>query len=131
MTGWSGSTTGGSGGPGSVEPLIQATFTNLVDGEYVILTAPHDGTFSSNELLSDATVSAVVDVQKCDYSTWDTFSSITASAKPTLTSADKAQDTTLTSWTIDFARGDKFKVILEDAPASGTFIHFALFGEAT
>jgi hypothetical protein len=62
-------------------------------------------------LLADQSGSVVVDIWKDTYANYPPLvgDSITASAKPTISSATKAQDTTLTSWTTTVAAGDTLR----------------------
>ena len=56
----------------------------------------------------DPAASIVIDIFKTTVGSYGTGASITASAKPTLTSATIAQDSTLTGWTTAFVAGDLF-----------------------
>lgn len=60
------------------------------------------------EIVADASGSAVVDIWKDTYANFppDNADSITAAAPPTLSSAQKATDTTLTGWTKAITAGD-------------------------
>lgn len=70
------------------------------------------GTITKVRIEGDAAGSAVVDVQT---STADppSYSSICASAKPTLSSDAFAEDSTLTGWTTAVAAGTKFRAVLQ------------------
>lgn len=57
-------------------------------------------------ITGDASGSAVVDVLRSTYSGFPTTSSIAGSEKPTLASAQKNEDLTLTTWTTALAAGD-------------------------
>jgi hypothetical protein len=72
------------------------------------LRIPFDGTIESVTLLADQTGSIVVDIWKDTYANYPptVADSICASAKPTLSSADKSEDTTLTGWTKTINEGD-------------------------
>lgn len=96
----------------------------VIDGGGVAITTglkgylgpvPFDGTITQATLLADQSGSIVVDVWKCTYSQFDAGSThpvsgdkITASAPPTISTATKSQDSTLTGWTTSFAAGDVF-----------------------
>ena len=63
-------------------------------------------------LLADNTGSMVVDIWKDTYANYPPTASpdsITASAKPTLSSAIKSEDTTLTGWTTSISAGDTLR----------------------
>jgi hypothetical protein len=72
------------------------------------LRIPFDGTIESVTLLADQTGSIVVDIWKDTYANYPptVADSICASAKPTLSSTDKSEDTTLTGWTKTINEGD-------------------------
>lgn len=56
--------------------------------------------------------SAVVEISKNTLANWPTVAAITASAKPTLSAAQKATSTTLTGWTTSLAAGDALTIAL-------------------
>jgi len=68
-------------------------------------------------LLADQSGSIVIDVWKRAYADYPptTAQSITASAKPTLSSASKAQNATLTGWTKAIAAGDTLRFNVDSA----------------
>jgi hypothetical protein len=74
------------------------------------LTVPFDGVITSATLIADQTGSMVIDIWKDTYANYPptVLDTITASAKPTLSNAVKAQDTTLTGWSTAFSAGDIF-----------------------
>jgi hypothetical protein len=87
-----------------------AAITTGVKGD---LTMHFAGTIVEADLLADQSGSVVVDIWKCTYTQFDAGAThpvagdkITASAPPTITTATKSQDTTLTGWTVAFAAGD-------------------------
>jgi hypothetical protein len=65
------------------------------------LLVPFGCTITKVTLLADQTGSVVIDIWKDTYANFDptVADSITASAKPTITTAKKSQDATLTGWT--------------------------------
>jgi hypothetical protein len=90
------------------------TINFVIDGGGDAITAGTKGylvvdfacTINQVTVVSDLTGSIVIDIEKSTYSGFPTTSSIAASAKPTLSSARKSQDTTLTGWTTSIAAGD-------------------------
>jgi hypothetical protein len=76
------------------------------------LTVDYACTILQVTALADQVGSAIVDIFKCVYSAFATgvhpvgADKITASAPPTITATDKAQDATLTGWTTAIAAGD-------------------------
>jgi len=60
----------------------------------------------SFDIVADAAGSCVVDIRKCSYANIGSDTSICGTEKPTLSSAQKAQDTSLTTWTTTLDQGD-------------------------
>lgn len=83
-------------------------------------------------LLADQTGSIQVDIWKDSYANFPPTDadSITASAVPTISSATKSQDATLTGWTVSVAAGDilRFNV---DSATTVTRVTLALAGTRT
>ena len=88
----------------------------IIDGGGSVITTgvkgyieiPFDCTVESVTLLADVSGSIVVDLWKDTYANYPPLDadSITASAVPTITTATKSQDSTLTGWTTTFTKGD-------------------------
>lgn len=93
----------------------------VIDGGGVAITTGLKGyvtvdfncTITQATLLSNQTDSAVVNIYKCTYSQFDASSThpvvgdkITSATPPTLSSAVKAQDSTLSSWNVTITAGD-------------------------
>lgn len=74
----------------------------------VYATVPFDGTIAAAQILADQSGSVVIDVWKDTYANFPptVADTITASAKPTLSAAQKSRDTTLTGWTTAVTAGD-------------------------
>jgi hypothetical protein len=76
------------------------------------IEVPFAATIIAARLFADQSGSIVVDIWKTTYSAYDptthpaTGDKITASAPPTISSAKKAQDSTLTGWTTAVTAGD-------------------------
>ena len=76
------------------------------------IEVPADCTIQAATLLADQSGSVVVDVWRCTYAQFAPGSrpvasdKITASAPPTISSAAKSQDATLTGWTKTLSKGD-------------------------
>jgi len=62
-------------------------------------------------MLADQSTTTVIDIWMEDYATFppDNADSITASTPPTITTATKSQDTTLTSWTTTLVSGETLR----------------------
>lgn len=92
--------------------------TAIFDGGGSVISAgskcyvrfPWAGTITKVTTLADVSGSAVVDVWKDTYANYPptVADTITASAKPTLSTATKAEDSTLTGWTTSITAGDVF-----------------------
>lgn len=69
---------------------------------------PVSGTITKVRLLADQAGNAVMDIWKDTFANYPptVADTITASAKPTLSAADKYEDTTLTGWTTAVTAGD-------------------------
>ena len=66
-------------------------------------------------LLADQSGSIVIDIQSGTYAAFPTNSSICAAAKPTISAAQKSQDTTLTGWTTAIAAGNILEFVVDSA----------------
>ena len=99
------------------------TFNIIIDGGGSAITTGAKPAFEVGggctitawRVLSDQSGSIVVDIKKATYSGLPTFSSIAASAKPTLSTAQKAENTTLTGWTTAVAAGDWIQPVVDSA----------------
>jgi hypothetical protein len=76
---------------------------------------PYAGTIVGYSLLGDLSGNAVVDIWKDDGEIPTVADTITASAKPTLSSAQYKYSTTLTGWTTTVAEGDVFGFNVDSA----------------
>ena len=98
--------------PTTIPGLIAITFDGggsaLVVGTTEDVYIPFAGTVQEAIILADQAGSVVVDVWKTTYAAAPptVADTICASAKPTLASAEKSRDTTLTGWTTALVAGD-------------------------
>ncbi len=97
----------------SIEFVIDGGGSALTTGIKGYVEVPFAWTgIASVRLFADVSGSVVVDIFKCTYSAFDPTThpasgdKITASAPPTISSAKKSQDTTLTGWTVTGSAGD-------------------------
>lgn len=103
---------GGTYGPAGICFVIDGQSTVIGTGIKGYLSVPFNCTINSSTLLADQSGSIVVNIYKCTYSQFNPTThpavgdKITASAPPTISSAKKASDTTLTGWTITITAGD-------------------------
>lgn len=98
-------------------------------GLKAILYVPFDADISDWKLLSDTAGDISIDVQGSDYSAYPTFTSLVgAGTKPSLSTAQKATMSSLTSWTTSVTAGDLIAIYVESA-ADLAFVHFSLILE--
>jgi uncharacterized protein DUF5907 len=97
----------------SIEVVIDGAGSVLTTGMKGYLEVPFGCTITQVTSLADQSGSVVVDIFKCSYANFDAGSThpvsgdkITSSTPPTISSATKAQDATLTSWTTAISAGD-------------------------
>jgi hypothetical protein len=101
------------------------TINFIIDGGGEVITAGIYGdinlqspyTITGVSLLADQAGSIVVDIWKDTYANFPptVADTITASAKPTLSSAIKSTDSTLTGWTTAIATGDILRINVDSA----------------
>lgn len=89
----------------------------LTAGIKADIYVPFSGTIIGVTLLADQTGSVVLDVWKKAYANYPPLlaDTITASAKPTLSSAVKYRDTTLTGWNTSISAGDCLRLNFDSA----------------
>lgn len=98
---------------GAIEYVIDGGGATITTGMKGYLEVPFDCTINSNTLLGDQSGSIVVNIYKCTFAQFDAGAThpvaadkITASAPPTISTATKSQDATLTGWTTALTKGD-------------------------
>lgn len=103
--------------PGSLNLVIGNGVDVIPTGVKMAVRWPFAGTIVRNSLLADVSGSIVVDIWKDTYANFPptVADTITASAKPTLASAQKSEDTTLTGWTTGFSEGDIYMINVDSA----------------
>ncbi|MBI4443516.1 MAG: hypothetical protein HY649_09110 [Acidobacteria bacterium] len=99
----------------------------ITSGVQGYIEVPFACTITQATTLADQSGSIVIDVWKDTYANYPptVLDTITASAKPTITTATKAQDATLTGWTTSVSAGDiiGFNV---DSATTVTRVHLTL-----
>lgn len=93
---------------GTVGIVIDGGGSAITTGVKGFIEVPYAGTIVAATMLADQSGSIVIDVWKDTYANYPptVADTITAAAKPTITTATKSQDTTLTGWTTSIAAGD-------------------------
>jgi hypothetical protein len=92
----------------AIEYVIDGGGSAITTGVKGFLEIPYAATINQATVLCDQSGSIVVDVWKDTYANYPptVADTITASAKPTVSTATKAQDATLTGWTTAITSGD-------------------------
>ena len=109
--------------PYPISLTIDGGGSPILPGGKGYVQVPYNAVIRSVSLIGDQAGSAVVDIQRCSFAQYDPGThpvpadSITASDKPTLSSAYKSQDTTLTGWSTQVFAGDilSFEVLSASA----------------
>lgn len=92
--------------------IIDGGGSTIGAGQKGTLEIPFDCTIDSVELLADRSGSVVVDIYKTTYAAYDVTThplvadKITGTSKPTISSATKYTDSTLSGWTVAISAGD-------------------------
>lgn len=86
--------------------------TTATGAKKLYYPVPFACTITGWEMVADASGSVVIDIWKDTYANYAPVvgDTITGSAKPTITTATKANSTTLTGWTTSLAAGDYLEV---------------------
>jgi hypothetical protein len=92
----------------TVQFVIDGGGSTITTGTKGFVEVPFGATITAVRLLADQSGSIVVDIWKDTYANYPPTDadSITASAVPTITTAVKSEDTTLTGWTTSISAGD-------------------------
>jgi hypothetical protein len=97
---------GGGGGEDSHGITIDGGSTDILSGVKGYFTVPYNCTITGWSITSQQTGSVVFDIWKASGTIPTVADSITASAKPTLLSAQLASSSSLTGWTTSLVAGD-------------------------
>ncbi len=98
----------------STDAQLTATFdglgATLASGKTIYLPMVYGGTITSITLVADQSGSVVIDIWKDTYANYPPTiaDTITSATPPTLVSATKGQDSTLTGWNKTFSAGDVY-----------------------
>ena len=104
-------------GTGTIILQIDGGGSAITTGIVADIQVPYACTIESATILADQSGSIVIDVWKDTYANYPPTDadSIAASAVPTLSSATKSTDTTLTGWTTSIASGDTLRFNVDSA----------------
>jgi hypothetical protein len=121
--------------PSALPTFSLASLNFMVSGGGSVITTgikgylrvPYDCTIQSAELVADQSGSIVIDIWRDSYANFPPTvgDSIVASAKPTLSSAQKSQNTTLTGWTTTLTEG-QYLVFNVDSVSTVTHVLLTL-----
>jgi hypothetical protein len=102
---------------GSFGIVIDGAGSPITTGEKASLIVPYDGVITSWTILADVSGSIEIDIWKDSYANYPPTigDSIVGAAYPTLSSAIKATDSTLSGWTTSFSNGDIFRFVVNSA----------------
>ena len=102
---------------GTITFIIDGGGSTITTGVKGDLEIPFACTINRVTMLADASGSIVVDIWKDTYANFPPTDadSITASAVPTISTATKSQDATLTGWTTAIAAGDTLRFNVDSA----------------
>jgi hypothetical protein len=109
----------GSSGPteGSIGITIDGSGSAITTGNKGFISIPFNGTITGWALIADQTGSVVIDVWKTDFagSPPTISNTIAGTEKPTLSSAQKAQDLSLSTWSTSVSAGDVIGFYVDSA----------------
>lgn len=104
-------------GISSINMILDGGGTVLLTGPTLDIVVPFTCTITEVTVLANTTGSLVIDIWKDTYANYPPTvgDTITASAKPTLSSAFKYQDSTLTGWTTAIPSGSTLRINIDSA----------------
>ena len=110
-TRWIPGTAGGGGDTRAITFVVDGGGSAITTGIKADVYVPYAATITAVTMLADQSGSIVVDIWKDSYANYPPTDadSITAAAVPTITTATKSQDTTLTGWTTSISAGDTLR----------------------
>lgn len=97
----------------AVQVIFDGGDSDITTGIKTDVTIPFSCTIQEVTLLSSQEGSIVIDILKGNYDSFPPTASITASAKPTISSSNKSKDSTLTGWTTTLASGDILRFVVD------------------
>ncbi len=103
----------------AIQVTLDGSGSAIPAGVWRDIRIPIACTITKATLLADQTGSIVIDIWKDSYANYapDVADTITASAKPTITSGIKSQDATLTGWTTSINAGDTLRFNVDSCTA--------------
>ena len=101
----------------TIQLIIDGGGSAITTGVKAYVRVPFDCTVTSWDIVSDVSGSIVLDIWKDSYANFPptVADTIAGSEKPTLSSAQKNQDTSLSTWTVDLTAGEWLAVNVDSA----------------
>lgn len=113
------------GGDVACQVLIDGGGNAITTGVKLDVIVPFNVTLKQHIMIAGTSGSIVLDLWKCTYAQYDDGTthpvvgdSICASAKPTISSAVKAKDSTLTGWTKSWAKEDVVRINVDSCTST-------------
>lgn len=110
---------------GAIVCVFDGQGSPVSGGADFYISAPYTGTITEAILLGDTSGSIIIEVRKCSYAQFDAGAThpvagdkINSFTPPTLSSATKSDDTTLSGWTTGFTAGDVFGFHVNGTPTA-------------
>lgn len=132
---WAFHTTSAAGGSGATTNQNLRSISLTLDGGGSVITTgvkadvriPYSGTITGWELVANTSGSIVIDVWKDTYANFPptVADTIAGTEKPTLSSATKNQDLTLSTWTTTVTAGDYLRFNVDSA-STVTRVHLSI-----
>lgn len=112
---WENGTAGGGVNEDSFGVTVDGAGVALTTGSKGYKSIPWDCTITGWVVTAKEVGSIVFDVKKSTYAGFPTTSSIAGSEKPTLSSSQKNQDLSLSTWTTSLTAGDVVEFVVDSA----------------
>jgi|SRR5215471_17776135 len=96
---------------GGVDLVIDGGGVQISTGTKLDLEVPYNLSLASMRLMADQSGSIVLDILRAPYASFPgSAASICGSSPPTLSGAQKTQDTTLSGWMVSLSKGDWLRI---------------------
>jgi hypothetical protein len=96
----------------TVNFIVDSGNQNMTPGEKGLLTVDVNGIIDSWKIFAETPGNLQLDIQKSNYSSYPTFTSIVSGNYPTISNTNKGFDDTLTGWNTTILSGDIIKFVV-------------------
>jgi hypothetical protein len=96
----------------TVNFIVDSGNQNMTPGEKGLLTVDVNGIIDSWKIFAETPGNLQLDIQKSNYSSYPTFTSIVSGNYPTISNTTKGFDDTLTGWNTTILSGDIIKFVV-------------------